>query len=247
MKNRSLFVPVLVLIAFAAAGCGKTPDVINHETPALSVEFSPFTDAGCPDGDYGIRLCEPSSPLAAFGCDRIEQPPDLFGGLTPAVSMAVCVFEFGRHWDDFDLIDSIERDGYIHTTGGLSPVHTRYVVYEQDGFTLLPTAGDMQSFFAPIDRAEEALSYAMALTGYSAYYGLEVERGMRYLVNTLEDTHVEEVEDGYLVHLYYYRFFGCGPHTTSAVDVLVTRDGTLTELGWEGVFEDPEEDQLCVD
>ena len=58
---------------------------------------------------------------------------------------------------------------------------------------------------------------------------------------------MDETADGYLVHLFNYQFAGCGPHTTSAFDLLVTGTGEVRELSVKGMFEDPAEDTLCID
>ena len=101
--------------------------------------------------------------------------------------------------------------------------------------------------FAPVDSSDEPLGYALAHGSYSAFFGLAREPGIRYLTDTVEDTHVEETEDGYLVHLFYYQFFGCGPHTTSAIDVRVSPLGIVGEANVQAMYEDPDEDGLCTD
>jgi hypothetical protein len=85
------------------------------------------------------------------------------------------------------------------------------------------------------------------LRNLSAYYSLEFDPTYEYFVNELEDTHVDVVENGYIVHLYRYQVFGCGPHNTSAVDLLITNQGFVEEVTREAVYKDPSEDDLCVD
>jgi hypothetical protein len=87
----------------------------------------------------------------------------------------------------------------------------------------------------------------MATTGLSAYFDFEAPPGYRYFVSQLEDTHAVATDKGFLVYLYDYKLCGCGPHTTSYVEILVTSDGSVSETGRTPVFEDPEQDSLCVD
>jgi hypothetical protein len=55
-------------------------------------------------------------------------------------------------------------------------------------------------------------------------------------------------KDGqYQVHVHYHSLYCCDSHTTTAVDLLVIHEGQVEELQVVGVFEDPEEDDLCVD
>lgn len=222
------------------------PKFINHPQPELTVDVSVFEDAGCLREDWKL-ICSEDSPLADFlGCDSITVPSHLMGGLDPAYPIVKCNYESYMHYDGEGYYP-VEDEGFVYSSGGLYQVYIRYVIYKDGEFVLIKTVDEMQSTFAPITSPTEALSYALASNNFFAYYDLEYDSDLRYLVNVVEDTYVEEVEDGYLVHLYYYRSYGCGPHTTSAVDVLITNQGDIGELVFEGVFENPEEDDVCVD
>jgi len=223
------------------------PEFINHPQPELTIDVSVFEDAGCPQNEYGGLICSDDSPLADLDCDLLAAPSDFVGGLDPAYPIAKCYFQSLLHYDDWDLIYQVEDEGFMYSYGGLDLVYIRYVIYKDGEFELIKTLDEFQSTYAPIDSSTEALSYALASDDFFAYYEMEYENDLRYLVDVVEDTHVIEVDRGYLVHLYYYRFYGCGPHTTSAMDILVTREGEVEEAQVEGVFENPEEDNLCVD
>ncbi len=239
---------VCFCLACSITGCSAAPSFINHTPPTLSVDFSPFADVGCPPDENGAMLCQPDSPLAAFDCDRIQETSDLLGGLEPGVPMALCLYESFRHsLDDYERTFQVEADGYVYRAGGLTPTYYRYVIYTDGSYQLLKTQAELKKAFAPIQSSTEALSYALASNGLSAYYGLSRERGVRYLSNKIEDTFVQQQENGYLVHLFSYRFFGCGPHTTTAHDLLVSPGGDIEAVKLEGMFEYPEEDDLCID
>jgi hypothetical protein len=142
---------------------------------------------------------------------------------------------------------------HLYTEGCMAPSLIRYVVYRDGQFQVIGSWLELQEVFAPIESPDEALSFAIALTGYSAYYGLEVEPGLTYFVDTLEDTHVVDTDDGsetpggYRVHLFYYELCGCGPHDTVSAKVFVTRSGQISSVERESVFKDPQDDGLCID
>jgi hypothetical protein len=58
---------------------------------------------------------------------------------------------------------------------------------------------------------------------------------------------VETTGDGYIVHVFDYQFFGCGPHYYYAVDLNVTPDGRVGEISRTPIFRDPRLDGLCQD
>jgi hypothetical protein len=241
----------LLFISSCSMGVFKRVEVDNHPKPQTSVDSVPFLDAGCSVDGYGTLSCDPDSPLAALECDLIFEPSDLLGALDPAMPIAECIVEpFSREdWEKAALlIEEIESSGdYFYTYGCLNPQFIRYVVHRDGSFKLLKNEDELRAVFAPVDSANEALAFAQAVTGFGGYFDLTKEPGLRYFVDVLEDTHVDEVDRGYQVLLYQYQFCGCGPHTTSAVDVLVTREGKVEVLHFEPAFEDPEEDDLCID
>ncbi|MBN1437772.1 MAG: hypothetical protein JW929_00045 [Anaerolineales bacterium] len=248
MGRKNGWIAALSFLALLCAGCTARPTFLQHPRPELSSDFSAFADAGCPPDENGLMLCFPGSPLAAFDCDRIERPDGLFGGLDPALPIAYCLFDSYRHsGEDFERVMQVEEEGFLYQTGGISQTYVRFVVFRDGEFQLLATREDFAAAFAPVDSANEALAYALAHGPYSAQYGLRFDRGLRYLAATVEDTYVAETDGGYRVHLFHYQFFGCGPHTTSSVDLRVATDGTVEEVKTEAVFQDPKEDSLCVD
>lgn len=230
-------------------GCHRPPEFVNHPRPELTVDFSVFETAGCPSDEYGRMYCEGDSPLAALGCDRISKPSELLGGLEPSYPIAMCFIEPYRSADEPESADArTPAEGeYFYMTGGLYPIFVRYVLFGDDQFRLIKAEEEFRGIFSPIDSPGEALSYALAVTNLSAYYDLEFNPDYDYFVNELEDTHVDGVEDGYIVRLYRYQVFGCGPHNTSAVDLLITNQGFVEEVAREAVYKDPSEDDLCVD
>lgn len=229
MKTNSKIWLVIGLLLFLTA-CNREPKIINHTLPNLVVSFDAFNDP---------------STVAALGCTEIQPPSNLLGGLEPSYPIAICTVHPGEGSEE--LIAEIESGQYFYYTGGLFGQYVRYVIQQDGEFVLLKTEAEFREMFAPVESPEEALSYALAVRNLSAYYGLEYIPGYEYEVDAIEDTYVTPEADGYLIHLFYDQVFGCGPHWTSTVDVHVSTDGNVEEVGGEAIFRDPNLDELCVD
>jgi hypothetical protein len=223
---------LLVGFSFMLSGCNTQPEFINHPAPNLTVSFEAFND---------------SSTLAALGCDEIQTPSNLLGGLSPSYPIAICAIYNDPSGHSEELTTEIESGQFLFYTGGLFGNYVRYVVQQDGEFTLLKTEEDFRKLFAPIESPDEALSYVLAVRNLSAYYGLEYLSGYEYDVDTIEDTYVSQEAGGYLVHLFYDQVFGCGPHWTSEIDVRVSVEGDVEELSPKAIFRDPNLDELCVD
>lgn len=238
--SRMLFLLLCFSGLSACSAIRKPPAVRTFPSPAVTVNTDAFEQAGCSIDDSGRMGCPPESLLGKLGCDYISTPGDYLGGLQPNVPINLC-------WKIGSGGQFLSADQYVYRDGCLLPLFARYVIYKDSQFILVENLHDLHKTFAPITSADEAMSYAIAATGLAAYYGLEPQKGFRYFVDRLEDSHVETVKNGYLVYLYDYKLCGCGPHTTSFVVVLIKPDGTVEEMSRIPVFEDPEQDNLCID
>jgi hypothetical protein len=127
------------------------------------------------------------------------------------------------------------------------PMLVRYVIAVEGEFRLVKNADEFQAVFAPVESADEALSFAISLANVYALYGLKVDWKYRYTVSALEDTYVDTTEGGYIVHAFDYQFFGCGLHYYYAVDVKVKSDGNVAELTRTKIYRNPALDDLCQD
>lgn len=242
MKNKISRLFLIIFLPLFAACQLLTPKFINHPQPDLSVSSDIFYDVGCPAG-----VCSAESPMAALGCDEIEVPSSLLGGLEPSYPIALCMINPMSEEMHPDTQAELDNGQFIYITGGLFGVYIRYVIHKDGKFVLLKTEEEFRKTYAPIDTPEEALSYTLALTNLSAYYGLTHDPAYKYEVNTIEDTFVVSETDGYRLHLYTYQEGGCGPHWISAGDVHLTNEGIIQEINWEPLFRDPEIDDLCID
>jgi hypothetical protein len=199
---------------------------------------------GCKADEFGGWDCPDDSPITALGCDQIDEPGELLGALDPAYPIARCLyFPIQNQQENPDAL----AEPRLFNEGCLLPVYVRYVVSQDAEFLTVNNITELQELFTPLESPEEALSYALAATGLEARYGLQRQPDYRYFQDTLEDTSVVEQDGGYEILLYHYQVCGCGPHTTSAVRLQVTREGEIEELSNNPVYEDPAEDGLCVD
>jgi hypothetical protein len=176
----------------------------------------------------------------------MQAPSSLLGGLHPSYPIAVCHVRPGPDQTQ-ETQAEIEKGLYFHYTGGLFGSYIRYIIVQDGAFRLIKSEDEFRNIYAPIETSEEALSYVLAITNLSAYYGLGYNSAYKYEVGTIEDTYVTPEPDGYKLHLYYDAFFGCGPHWTSEVEMHVSTEGIVQEIGRKPIFRDPNIDELCVD
>ncbi len=240
-SNPLIAVSILLLISLSCALFGPSlPKVINHPAPDISINTQPFEEAGCPS-ENGFQRCSPNSPLGKLGCQQIRPPGDYLGGLEPDYPIIICLTQ-AKPTDT-----KPPKEDYVYAEGCLLKQYLNYVIWEDDKFELVKSPSEFKSVYAPIETEVEALSYALAVTGYSAHYGLEAQRSFRYFVDRIEDTRVTPLQDGFLVHLFDYRLCGCGPHPTYSVEIHVKNSGDWQETNRVRIYEDPEQDDLCVD
>ena len=128
------------------------------------------------------------------------------------------------------------------------PQFVRYVIWRDDRFELVATEDAFSRVFTPITTSAEALSYALVMQHkLSGRYNLAYDPEYTYFVDVIEDTYVEEIPGGYLVHLFASDTFECGPRLTEAVTVEVTVDGLVKELDRVKIYEAPPDDELCME
>ncbi len=214
------------------------PEVINYEAPI----FPPLLEmpnTGCADTGYGWITCAEGSPLADLGCVIISPLDDSLGGLDPVMPVMSCRTE--------RMFEDLPPEEFLYDIGCGDNLYVRMFTWHDGEFDLIKGVPDLKRLFTPVESEVEAVSYAVAATGYRAEYGFEPVKGYRFFTDTIEETHVVEVDEGYVVNLFGYVICGCGPHTNYRVDVTVTKDGDVSVGEPIPLFEDPEQDGLCVD
>ena len=234
MKTRTnVWLAIGLLMSLAA--CQSKPEFINRTPPNLAVAMDVFSD------DTLITL------LANFGCNEIQAPSSLIGGLEPSYPIAICAVQYRPNEATAELAAEIDSGQFFYYTGGLMGSYIRYIIYQNGEFVLLKTEEDLRKLFAPIESPDESLSYVLAVRNLSAYYGLHYDSAYEYEVDTVEDTYITSDTDGYLIHLFHDQPFGCGPHWVSEVDVHVSVEGNIEERSSRQSFRDSNLDDLCVD
>ena len=255
MKIRRIIIPLFVLL-LVALGCSLpalpflhpqptpsgsiAPEFVNVPASALSMDLTPFTNAGCKADEQGALRCPPNlPPFDQFGCTEILDAPQLLGGLTPSAPLMRCIRD---QVPDKEL----SPDQYFFNQGCLLGSYVSYLAYLNGQFVLIRNKAELKATFGPVDSEDEALSYALAATGFKALYGLKNDN-MRYLATHIEDTQVKREENQYRVSLYSFATCGCGPHGMSLRVVLVKFNGDVVLNDPQPVWEDPTQDGMCVD
>ena len=78
------------------------------------------------------------------------------------------------------------KSEYVYREGCLFPTYIRYVIRKDGQYQLARSEEDLLRLYAPIENGQEALSYALAVSGLEARYGLQYEPGLRYFVDELQ-------------------------------------------------------------
>ncbi|MBD1938852.1 hypothetical protein H6F73_16280 [Microcoleus sp. FACHB-68] len=205
---------------------------------SATVDISGFIQAGCVQEGENLN-CSKIKLEEKFSCERIIPPSGALIGLSPALPIAECTF--------INRNTSTTSEG-ISRKGCRLPLYNKYIVLTADNeFKEIATKEAFQKFFAPVEKPEEALSFAVALTKSYPRSKITVPKEFRVFVPKIKDTSVKKIASGYQVNLFDYQVCGCGPHPHYAVDYTVTKTGEVTEISREKIYEDPKQDGLCVD
>lgn len=229
----------LCLILIAVLGCwlpqfnlfNKVDDGNDYD---LKMDNSYFAGLGCFEspGCLPEELKNLEDPIGI-----INEPGDMLGGLTPAVPLAVTLTV--RH-DDVTI-------PAVYVKRCLSKGYVRYLVVVDGEMRLIDSIEGLAAQFAPIDSEEEALSYAIAATGFSAVNDLQKSPKPKLYSDTVEETFVKSTDSGYIVHLFDAYLCGCGPHIIPSIDVTVQKDGSIELSEPVDAFSDPKLDGMCID
>jgi hypothetical protein len=220
---------------YICTGCSIPPEIIHVQRPQVTTERDEmFHSEECPIISTDYTPCK-NGVLAAFGCKAVKQADPLLGGLQPAYPLVVCAAKDGE----------VPWAG-VYGIGCLLPHVVSYIIWKDETFVQIDSLETLQALYAPITSPIEALSYALAATGLSAYYDLEILPHHKYFVDTLQETSVKAVSNGYLINLYHYQICGCGPHDTLMFDIHVATDGVVTWQNEYTVFTNLS-DMRCVD
>ncbi len=220
-----------VILSTLLVGCSLSLPLLPLSRQVRITEYPPL--------DWGINgqrlkelgcegeLQESCPELAALGCAEIHAPRFHLGGLQPPYNVVECVHNEGQPADT----------AYFRLPPGLDNRYRTYVVYQDGLYRLMIKQSEFRQLFAPVESPEEALSYAMAMTGLQARFDLDPSANVDYLVDEIQETHVEETPQGYLVYLFDWSHkMGCDRHPFYAVNVLVTREGDVREVDRQEIY-----------
>ena len=246
-RGRILFLPIMLLLI--ASHCSlpwinnSSENIVASTPPVVEVQdLSPFQNIGClwQTDDYAV--CNQDSIPKKMGCDTLITTPQYLDYLNSGSQFVSCTYAPQLQTPP----DETESKG-LYDSGCSFKVKQRLLMYQDGDYLLIRDLEDLKYNFAPITNGDQALGYAIAATGAEARYDLENLEGYRLLANPLQETNVQLVSDGFEVILYSYQACGCGPHTTTMQKIKVTNSGDLQLLESIPAFENPEEDDLCVD
>ena len=237
-KTIKLILAAWILLPLA---CARVPKVKREPKPALTVDFQPFTTAaaGCRLDRYQY-LCDAGGDIGKLGCEVLYRVDEL-GGVSPRLPIAQC----DSSWQP------VGQGAYVRSGGGMIQVYTRYVFVRDGKFQLARNAEELKQLFAPIESADEALSYALAATGLHTFHGFQPPTNYRYETRTLRETFVEKRGGDFVVHnlLATPGFFGCrpGPRMVSMTAFSVSAAGEIRKISDEPAYSDPSQDNACYD
>lgn len=209
--------------------------IIEYDPITLSIDNSFFESKGC----FQSITCLPDSLLALDPpIMSISKVGTWFGGLSPAIPIAIAYTNSA-----FQLDEST----FLFARHCLESHYVRYLIYMDDEFRIITSREELGALYAPIESPEEAFSLAIAATGYVPLNDLEKNSKSKLEQKQIEETFVQQVDSGYLVHLFDTFMCGCGPHPVQSVDVTVHTDGTLEISAPVPAYRDPELDKICFD
>lgn len=200
-----------------------TPEFIDSPPLLESNDLTAALNrAGCARDGRRIT-CAPESPWQDFGCTEFLMPDAGNTGLPAGINLlAQCLTP---------EIEGEVRSNYLYRIGCAFRKDVAYILEEDGGYRLVSTPAELQALWQPIETPEEALTYAVLLTGLSATHHFAAQPELLYFKDPLEGTRVSVEDDQFLINLFHYVTCMCEPWVNSEVLVSVDRRGELTWLG----------------
>jgi hypothetical protein len=226
---------VLLLASCRLSQINPFKSVEEYPAPEFTVDNSRFTELGCFDSADCLPADLKNIP---FPVDSIYPLDDSYGGLDPKLPMA----EAGNMgFIEDPVIPS------VYTKGCMGTYYVRYLVEVDDKIRLIDSAEGLKELFAPIESEDEALSYAVAVTGLTPLNDLNLHPLYKRYTRPLVESHSTFDGKQYTVNLYDTYLCGCGPHIVSMITVTVQQDGSFSLSDPVGAFSDPKTDGMCID
>ena len=169
-----------------------------------------------------------------FNLVHIEAVSDYYGALSSNVKMV-------------KGLSTTVQGGCLNRSGGRLNACNIIIVEEGDGYLPIASEEDFKAYFAPIDSEEKALSYVAVTTGTTPITQFNIPSRYRTYVKELHKSYAVKKDNGFVTLTYDYQKFGCGPHPYFAVTSFVGPNGNVKELERVKVYEDPDQDGICID
>ncbi len=208
--------------------------VIDHPRPEIEVDNTFFQNLGC----YESTDCLPETiKNNTYSIEGIYPVTDLYGGLNPKYPIAIA---------NSVRFAGEEEIPAVFTDKCMGSFYNRYLVME-DELQLIDSMEQLQELYAPIENEDEALSFAIAATGYSALYDLDGKPTYKFYQHPIEESYSRFDGNQFTVHLFNDFLCGCGPHIVQSIDVTVSQEGEVRFAEPVDAFSDRLKDGMCID
>ena len=174
--------------------------------------------------------------LTFFNGGTIRKVPDYYGGLNPKYNIA----ELWINTWYLDTINCMNEDN-------MNAVCMKILIIKDGIYELIDTKEKLKKTFAPIENEEEALSYVSIYTYTEIRYDFPIKYYFRTFVKSINKSYAIKKSNGYETITYDYDVFNCGPHTHYRVKSFVDFDGNVKIIEKVKIYENPKEDNLCID
>jgi hypothetical protein len=227
-------ITAICLISCSLSQINPFKRVIDHPQPEIVVDNSFFQNLGCFESTDCLPEAIKNNPYAI---ESIYPVTDLYGGLNPAYPVAIAN---SVRFAGEEEVPAVFKDKCMGT------FYNRYLVMI-DEMRLIESVEQLKELYAPIENEDEALSFAIAVTGYSALYDLNGKLTYKFYQNPLEESYSRLDGNQFTVHLFNDFLCGCSPHIVQSIDVTVSQEGEFSLAEPVDAFSDRLNDGMCID
>lgn len=230
-----LSLTVLLMASCRLSQFNPFKQVKEYPAPEFKVDNTRFTELAC----FETTECLPESlKHITFPIDSITPIDNSYGGLKPQLPLAIT----GTMSFDHDTVIPA-----VYTQGCMAAYYVRYLVEVDGEIRLVDSVEVLKELYAPIESEDEALSYAVAVTGFNTLNDFDLHPEYKRYIKPLVESHATYDGKQFTVNLFDTYICGCGPHIVSSVIITVQQDGSFSLSEPVGAFSDPATDDLCVD
>jgi hypothetical protein len=184
---------MLLATFFVVPALGQVP----FQFPNINASPNSFLDDDC--SASGCNLAD------SFDCWEVSNVSETMSGLSPKLPIFKCTFK-----------GCFKNRTSIICTGGYFCYCSDYIIKQGNDFKQISTEKEFASIFAPVETPDEAIAFAVALTGSFPKYDTNVPQDYNAVATSIEPTHVDKMNDTFKVHLFAHYEYGCG--TNMAVE-----------------------------